>query len=76
MLTGWDMSKHRDYSDEILLRLPPEKRKGMVAPPVVGPQAPSDGDGTGNRLPIAGAALLIMVMLALYQQRRGAVARS
>ena len=76
MLTGWDVTKHRNYSDEILLRLPPEKRKGMVAPPLVGPQGPSDGKGNGNRMPIAAAALLVMLLLALYQQRRGAMARS
>jgi MYXO-CTERM domain-containing protein len=72
MLTGWDVSKHQDYSNEILMRLPPEKRKGMVAPPVVGPQRPSGGGGGGNNLLIALAALVVLVLLAALQQRRTA----
>lgn len=75
MLTGWDITKHRDYSDEILLRLPPEKRKGMVAPPLFGPQGPSGGNRPGADLPIAAVALLI-VLLALIHQRRSAMAHS
>ena len=71
MLTGWDVAKYDNYTNEILRRLPPEKRKGMFAPPLSIPHGPSGGSGRKN-LMVAAAASLLLLMLAVVQRRRSA----
>ncbi|MEO8066362.1 MAG: DUF2330 domain-containing protein [Flavobacteriales bacterium] len=62
-LTGWDLSTHRDYMNEVRGKLSPERRNAMDLLPMPG----GDGGGPGNgwKLFMVGSALLAGLGYAL-----------
>lgn len=70
-LTGWESAKYPDYTNEILKRLPPEKRKGLLLPSFTLPEGPRGGNGDRKPYIVALALSCLLVAVAYRQRRKG-----